>query len=48
MQNKKKNLKFSEAINDALHMMMKKNKNVIVLGLGSEDPKEFLEQQVDC
>lgn len=39
MQNKKKNLKFSEAINDALHMMMKKNKNVIVLGLGSEDPK---------
>ena len=39
MQNKKKNLKFSEATNEALHMNMKKNKNVIVLGLGSEDPK---------
>lgn len=39
MQNKKKKLKFSEAINDAIHIAMKKYKNVIVLGLGSEDPK---------
>lgn len=34
-----KKTKFSAAINDALKIMMKKNKKVIILGLGSEDPK---------
>ena len=36
---KRNNVSFSEAINDALNIAMKKNKNVIVLGLGVDDPK---------
>ena len=39
MQNKKKKILFSEAINEALVMAMKKNKNVILIGLGVDDPK---------
>ena len=39
MQNKKKNILFSEAINEALVMAMKKNKNVLLIGLGVDDPK---------
>jgi len=34
-----KKMKYSDSINEALKIMMKKNKRVIVLGLGSEDPK---------
>ena len=32
-------LNFSEAINDALDIAMKKNKKIIVIGLGVDDPK---------
>ena len=32
-------LKYSQAINEALVLSMNKNKRVIVLGLGSDDPK---------
>lgn len=32
-------MKFNEAINDALYLSMKKDKNVIILGLGVDDPK---------
>ena len=32
-------LKYSQAINEALVLSMSKNKRVIVLGLGSDDPK---------
>ena len=36
-----KNLKFSEAINQALHIAMKKDKNMICYGLGINDPKKI-------
>ena len=40
MLNKKNKLiKFSSAINNALDMAMAKNENVILFGLGAEDPK---------
>ncbi len=39
MQNKKKDIFFAEAINEALVMSMKKNKNVLLIGLGVDDPK---------
>ena len=39
MPNKKRILKFSEAINESLTQTMKKDKNVIVMGLGVDDPK---------
>ena len=42
MKNKKK-IFFSEAINQALVMSMKKNKNVLLLGLGVDDPKGIFE-----
>ena len=38
MQNKRKKF-FFEAINEALVMAMKKNKNVLLIGLGVDDPK---------
>ena len=38
MQNKKRILSFAEAINEALSQSMKKDKNVIVMGLGVDDP----------
>tara|TARA_B100001123_G_C15219799_1_gene990771 strand:+ start:270 stop:1334 length:1065 start_codon:yes stop_codon:yes gene_type:complete len=38
MQNKKRIITYSEAINEALHQIMKKDKNVIVMGLGVDDP----------
>lgn len=34
-------MKFNEAINDALYLSMKKDKNVIILGLGVDDPKRI-------
>ena len=37
----KKLLKFSESINNALDLAMKKNKKVIILGLGVDDPKRI-------
>jgi pyruvate/2-oxoglutarate/acetoin dehydrogenase E1 component len=36
---KKRVLKFSESINEALFISMKKNKNVLLMGLGVDDPK---------
>ena len=42
MQSKKKRLlKFSEAINESLAISMSKNKNVIIMGLGVDDPKRI-------
>ena len=39
MQNKKKRiLTFSQEINEGLILSMKKDKNVIVMGLGVDDP----------
>ena len=39
MQNKKKRiLTFSQAINEGLSLSMKKDKNVIIMGLGVDDP----------
>jgi len=38
MQNKR-NILFTEAINEALVMSMKKNKNILLVGLGVDDPK---------
>ncbi len=32
-------IKFSEAIRSTFHQMMKKNKNIILIGLGTNDPK---------
>ena len=37
----KKLIKFSEAINNALDLAMKKNKKVLILGLGVDDPKRI-------
>ena len=37
-----KYLKFSESINNALDLAMKKDKKVIILGLGVDDLREFL------
>ena len=34
-----KNYTFAEAINDAIHVSMKKDKNMICYGLGVTDPK---------
>lgn len=34
-----RNLKYSKAINEALDISMSKDKNVIILGLGADDPK---------
>ena len=39
MQNKKQIISYSEAINDALHYCMSKDKNLICYGLGVTDPK---------
>jgi acetoin:2,6-dichlorophenolindophenol oxidoreductase subunit beta len=39
MGNKKKDTFFAEAIKDALVHSMKKNKNVLLIGLGVDDPK---------
>ena len=36
-----KYLKFSESINNALDLAMKKDKKVIILGLGVDDPKRI-------
>lgn len=36
---KKRILKFSESINEALFLSMKKNNNVLLMGLGIDDPK---------
>ena len=36
-------IKFSEAIRSTFHQMMKKNKNIILIGLGTNDPKGILE-----
>ena len=47
MQNKKKNyltsrkIQFSEAINEALYQSMKKDRRVIIMGLGVDDPKRI-------
>lgn len=38
MQNKKRILTFANAINEALFQTMKKDKNVILMGLGIDDP----------
>ena len=38
MQNKKEYLTFSQAINEGLSLSMKKDKNVIIMGLGVDDP----------
>ncbi|HOD12720.1 MAG TPA: transketolase C-terminal domain-containing protein [Candidatus Omnitrophota bacterium] len=35
----KRNLKFFRAVNEALHVAMQKDKNVICYGLGTDDPK---------
>ena len=40
----KRIIKFSEAINEALHIAMEKDDNVLCYGLGVGDPKTFLEQ----
>ena len=37
-------LKFNEAIRESTTILMKKDKNVIVVGLGVSDPKGILEQ----
>ncbi len=39
MQNRNKDMFFFEAINEALVMSMKKNRNVLLIGLGVDDPK---------
>ena len=39
MQNKKQIISYSEAINDALHYCMSKDKNLLCYGLGVTDPK---------
>ena len=43
MQNKKKKIYFSQAINQALVTSMKKNNNVLLIGLGVDDPKGIFE-----
>ena len=43
MQNKKKKIFFSQAINQALVKSMKKNNNVLLIGLGVDDPKGIFE-----
>ena len=44
MPKSKRQLTVSQSINEALTMAMKKDKNILLLGLGVDDPKEFLEQ----
>lgn len=39
MHKKKRTITFAEAINEALSQMMSKDKNIILLGLGVDDPK---------
>lgn len=39
MANKNRDIFFAEAINEALVLSMKKNKNVLLIGLGVDDPK---------
>lgn len=39
MKSRSQNIKFSEAINEALVLSMTKNKNVLLIGLGIDDPK---------
>ena len=39
MPNKNRNLFVYQAINESLKLSMKKNKNVIMIGLGINDPK---------
>ena len=39
MLKKKRILKFFESINEALFLSMKKDKNVLLMGLGVDDPK---------
>ena len=39
MPNRNKDMFFFEAINEALVLSMKKNKNVLLIGLGVDDPK---------
>ena len=39
MLKKKRILKFSQSINEALFLSMKKDKNVLLMGLGVDDPK---------
>jgi len=40
-------IKFSEAINQALDISMKRNKNVIILGLGVDDPKRIFNTTIN-
>ena len=39
MPNKKREIFFFDAINEALVTSMKKNRNVLLIGLGVDDPK---------
>ena len=39
MPSKNRNLFVHQAINESLRLSMKKNKNVIMIGLGVNDPK---------
>jgi|TARA_X000000950_G_scaffold288608_1_gene406265 pyruvate/2-oxoglutarate/acetoin dehydrogenase E1 component len=39
MTNRKRDIFFSKAINESLVLAMKKNKNVLLIGLGVDDPK---------
>ena len=38
---KPRNLKFTEAINEAMILSMKRQKNIICYGLGVDDPKRI-------
>ena len=39
---KTRNLNFTQSINEAMILSMKKNKNVICYGLGVDDPKRII------